>query len=1827
VSKSNAAQPDLPVPKKRKWRRRFLWLAVLAVVARIALAYGAAPMLGFVVGMLELDSEVESIEFDVFAGEARLYGLSLWHAGGDPNEPIVELEYASVDIATLELLRGNLIVRRVEADGLDLYLTRDEFARWNVAPILEPLLAKGAKSASDELVASQEEQSGPVSFDLPFVVEALRGTHLRLHLDDALADPPLDTTVTALVRLTDLGHNQRATHLSIAAAGPQVLDVFELESSAAVSGPEIDASLDLRLRGLRPGPLAGYLELVGVAPTADRLDADARIDVDAVATAAGGNHFTLSVAEAQWRVDGTEAFALDSWTTAVGMEQGPLLHIEPVTLSGARATAAIDENGNFGAGGFAYIGKADSGTADPQSEDDPDAATETDADAAGSPTRLIDLLPFALRLDGIEVADCSVHFVDHQQDPPQEFALLLDEFHVSPLNSNVAEQPTVWSAGLQAPGLLGTIQCEGSLAPFAGSPSFRGTVDARGADLAKLAPYLESSGFESRWVDGRASADVDLQFTPLDTGNWSIDFGVRDVRLAEADSEQPWFALSSAGLQGLVVDPGARRVELEAAQVAGVRSITQRLPDGGWLAFGFSTLTQVADVIIHDDGEPDDQPRHEQPEDAIPADVATSAPRTKLTPWRVEVGRLSVDDTSLSFIDESMTPPVEFHFDELGASIDDLAFGGDSDDAAGHAQVRAFLREPGLADSLELSGVLNSQPDVLGIEWDLQLIGEGLAPIALEPYLDRANMEVVDATSAARAKLDGSLALDNGGLVIEARVADFAFGPVDAPFVSATEFKLGSVNMSSDEITVDELTVKDPVLQLGRRADGALLVAGLRIGGRPDEEEAAADGDADSAAPDETVVAETESSAPVQDAPKVEVYVEDDTPTDPFAALDSLAMQFELGHFAVEGARLKWRDEALESVLDIVFACNATVDGLALRPGAAGASFALGWHIEGEQRAMQIEGNLVLDPRAIVVDGKVIGEHLDFERISPYFPPNISATSLDARFESELHAELIAVEEGGRSLLVECSALRLTEADVDAPVLSIDSARLHAPRIDGTAGEFEVAEVTTSGVELRVHRDAESRWHVLGLVIDPSAKPTEAPAEAVAPEPEVRVVSRRPVAADSNLPRIQLGTVDVGIDRLILTDDFQAEGAAPLVIGMRASTPQPQLLMSDDPGGLPPYELRLSATLSPLIDELAAELELAPFSPQPSVKGKLSMRGLDGHGVIELLPQLAEAIDSEGLAAGQFDGTFEAVLDARRRGLTKFEFKRGFGIDLYVTDLAFRAEPDGEVLLGLASLEVKAPRINTARQEVVVQRIELVDPRARFARDANGVHALGLVIDPVALQAALESSAPPSEGEADVATAPPAPAETEPQVPSGEIRIDELLVSGLDFDFEDRSYDPPFHLPLTGLSVEVSRFTTRMFTERVPLRINTYVEAGVVDLGEGFEPAPLFQEATLAGQVSVYPDLGGWIDAGVSEFALRSLRGPAKASGVTISNGAMDSSLRVRLRGERGMTIDTKSTFRDLSVSEPSDGPIKRFLGISMPLESALFALRKSDGEIVLEPPSIRMSASGISTAEIARVATTVIAKEITLAVARSPLRLTKGVADTAESLTGSIPLVGGATGSLFGGVSGLFGGDPDEPLPEIGSLDYLPGDVNLLPGELPKLQEAIHRLRDDKQRVIVLVHEFTTADLERAMELANPSEEDCRELVTGLRQKKAELFRIRDEVTADARARLLTGQEEEAAASVARLRAIDAELGRTEVSLDQILELLQPGAERRRENRGRKAAMAIAEARLEQIVAILRGADISKLEERLEVRRPRPRPVESEDQADQGGRIKLGVH
>jgi len=173
---------------------------------------------------------------------------------------------------------------------------------------------------------------------------------------------------------------------------------------------------------------------------------------------------------------------------------------------------------------------------------------------------------------------------------------------------------------------------------------------------------------------------------------------------------------------------------------------------------------------------------------------------------------------------------------------------------------------------------------------------------------------------------------------------------------------------------------------------------------------------------------------------------------------------------------------------------------------------------------------------------------------------------------------------------------------------------------------------------------------------------------------------------------------------------------------------------------------------------------------------------------------------------------------------------------------------------------------------------------------------------------------------------------------------------------------------------------------------------------------------------------------------------------------------------------------------------------------------------------------------------------------------------------------VGGLAGSV--GIPGVAGAAPAPDL----VLDFDEGSAQLEGlSERTCLQLAGKLSADDRVR-IVLEHVFGAADLERAGLLANPDLEECRELSQRLRMKKAELARARAESAALLRVQLAVGRTREARAGAERLRQIDAELGRSEESLDRVHELLAEGAERKAAKRLRISARALAVQRLERV-------------------------------------------
>jgi hypothetical protein len=418
--------------------------------------------------------------------------------------------------------------------------------------------------------------------------------------------------------------------------------------------------------------------------------------------------------------------------------------------------------------------------------------------------------------------------------------------------------------------------------------------------------------------------------------------------------------------------------------------------------------------------------------------------------------------------------------------------------------------------------------------------------------------------------------------------------------------------------------------------------------------------------------------------------------------------------------------------------------------------------------------------------------------------------------------------------------------------------------------------------------------------------------------------------------------------------------------------------------------------------------------------------------------------------------------------------------------------------------------------------------------------------------------------------------------------VDRFAISGLDLEITDRTVDPPIVVPLTHLELETGRVSTRDLARGAAVSFSGELGAG--SPAEGTPPA--FEEVSWAGRIAPLPQPKGWLQLYLSALELAEFSALAAEQGLTLDDGALDLSTRLRLKGERGASAGVSLVFTDLDVSEPEGGFLERLLSLPVTLDTALFLLRNPDGEHRLSV-DVDVGPDGISATSIATAAASAMVQVIGSAVAGAPLRL-----------VGSI----------------VPGGDEDEERArDVTALGYAPGSSELDgPGRARLEGLAWHASTRPSLRVVVR-HELTGADLERAGELANPSRSECLELTAGLRQRKAELWRRRDALSAQARALYAVGSRD-AARTSADLREVEVELASVERQLDEVLEVLRADSPRQQAKRARAAARTVAELRLEAVAAQLREALADSRPERIEVRPVRTKLLDMPG----GGRVLI---
>jgi hypothetical protein len=122
-----AAKPGPSTPKPRKtWGHRLrsllITVFVIFLLFRVALHFALPTVLHRTARSYGLSATYERHEINLGGGDIGIWHLVLRPAEG--GEPLLQADYCRAAISTWDLLRGRLVVRRLEAEGIDLVVER-----------------------------------------------------------------------------------------------------------------------------------------------------------------------------------------------------------------------------------------------------------------------------------------------------------------------------------------------------------------------------------------------------------------------------------------------------------------------------------------------------------------------------------------------------------------------------------------------------------------------------------------------------------------------------------------------------------------------------------------------------------------------------------------------------------------------------------------------------------------------------------------------------------------------------------------------------------------------------------------------------------------------------------------------------------------------------------------------------------------------------------------------------------------------------------------------------------------------------------------------------------------------------------------------------------------------------------------------------------------------------------------------------------------------------------------------------------------------------------------------------------------------------------------------------------------------------------------------------------------------------------------------------------------------------------------------------------------------------------------------------------------------
>jgi hypothetical protein len=820
----------------------------------------------------------------------------------------------------------------------------------------------------------------------------------------------------------------------------------------------------------------------------------------------------------------------------------------------------------------------------------------------------------------------------------------------------------------------------------------------------------------------------------------------------------------------------------------------------------------------------------------------------------------------------------------------------------------------------------------------------------------------------------------------------------------------------------------------------------------------------------------------------------------------------------------------------------------------------------------------------------------------------------DGKFSTRIAVTHSKNPAGGFAAGFVAGPLDFRDAGDKTPLLHLDSLAVDVPRIDLPDTAVTVREISLQGLQAHAERLPGHKLACLGLLLGEQtaapatppaalARPTTSPVTARAAPPTTGPsVEQLLASAHRPMPLVTVDKLDVNVADLTLTDLSRPQSQPLVVSDLRLHNINRIDWLGKDAFAKPPTHLQLQCKIAPLVDRVLVDAMVSPFARQPNLQVDFSATGVHGNGLTDLAPEYQSELDGGSMDNGVMTARLEAEVKFDRRTPLDFDLSHGFDLAFVLSKFEHRASPGGPVLLGVDEVRADSIRIDPSQSLVHVRTLEITKPAGLLTRDSKGIEALGWVYRSPPPQAGATQPAAVTQAGPAGEKQPVAPSPANPSTaPNGEVRIDKLLISGLDFRAQDNAVNPPLVVPLNGLDVEVRNISSRAQYEDKPMRFSAIVNAGKVKLAKNgsspvvLEQRDLFSQVAANGEVSLFPKLHGWAKTSVSEFDLAALQGEARLSGADLRQGLYDMSVDLQFEPSGAVKVNSRFVLTDLSLSEPPNGPIARTLHLAAPLDVAIGAMEAPDQSITL-PIDLTVDPEHVSAMAVTNAVVGAVAQVMATAIASIPMKS-----------------VNAATGLL-----GL--GGSKKSLDTTTIISYPPGSSAMGADQSAQLAPLLRKLRDDPSLTVTLKQQLGAGDILICGIRANPSKQECVSIETALRTRKAQLLQLRSDAAGRARARLVSAGPQGADDSLQHLRAIDRELAATEESLDQVGDLLRTGAEKQADRRTRAAALHVATDRLTDLKSALQAAGIST--DRINAAAAQFNPADDLD----GGRIVISV-